>query len=123
STFADQLLDEVNAVLDHESDRAAFLALSLFPELEVPAAQLAALAARNPADAWMRKAIASSFAESAADVLLVLLADQAFLQADPESVGAALGDFASLTAAKGDLEGLARVCAQLGGEPDWWHFS
>ncbi|MDF1861864.1 MAG: DUF1080 domain-containing protein [Verrucomicrobiales bacterium] len=129
SEFASEIDSRILQMIGPDSPRVQFLALCLFPDVDIPSQHLAETIFRDPSDPWLRKAILSSRGEQAPGILAQLLSQEKFQRFDPftsrdrdEAVGA-LTDFARHTAALGKLDQLAPALAQLKGEPKWWHFA
>jgi len=120
---SDALEAAVTSVLDHDSARARFLAISLFPDLNLDTTQLAALIMASPGDYWLRKAIMSSAGDQSTDILVALLDEVGLKESNPALAGETLTDFARIVAAQASLADLNRVLEQLQGDPDWWQFA
>ncbi len=113
----------IATAMEKEAPRMRFLAISLLDDLKLDEDQLAHLISDSPADSWLRKAILSSVPEKVTDVLVTLLNQETFTERPSVESGPVLTDLARMTAARGELEELARLLALLAGEPAPRHFA
>jgi putative membrane-bound dehydrogenase-like protein len=117
----------IRGLTTHPSQRVRMLAAAVWLGRDQTTPGLtdafAAMVKENPGDLWLRRGILSASATRTGAILAKLLADPAFTGGEPEGKAAAIGDFAQTVGARGDVEELALVLAQVKGDPTWWQFA
>ena len=121
--LSSQLLEPIATAMKNDGPRMRFLAISLVGDLKLTPDKLTKLVAQAPGDVWLRKAIMSSSPGLVTETLLGLLANKAFLSLPAADTTPVLSDFARLAAARGELGELAKILAQLAGNPTPAHFA
>ena len=116
-----EIRQAVSSLAVHPNRRVRFLSVALFPEADGKR-NYAKMIRDNPEDPWIRRALMSSAGKKVGALLIDLLKDKSFLNKSAHGHPETLKEFASLTAANGDVGEISQVIASLKGEPAWWHY-